>query len=131
MNTTIDIQLNFTINPLNIKILPYTKFSQWNILHMLKYKKKIYNLTTRSLLIKSQLIISAICGGNSQHMKAGDSSEFYYLTVLYCTPPNCNVICSMYIPCLLLTDKFCLCEVQIIEPKAEAKGKVNCQVNRS
>ena len=45
-------------------------------------------------------------------MKAGDSSEFYYLTVLYCTPPNCNVICSMYIPCLLLTDKFCLSEFQ-------------------
>ena len=63
-------------------------------------------MTTRSLLIKSQLIISAICGGNSQHTKAGDSSEFYYLTVLYCTPPNCNVICSMYIPCLLLKKNY-------------------------
>ena len=51
-------------------------------------KIKIYNLTIRSLLIKSQLIISAICGGNSQHTKAGDSSEFDYLTVLYCTPPK-------------------------------------------
>ena len=98
---------------------------------MFKYKIKIYNLTTRSLLIKSQLIISAICGENSQHMKVDDSSEFYYLTVLYCIPPNCNVICSMYIPSILLTEIFCLCEVKIIEPKAEAKGKANCKVNRS
>ena len=31
-------------------------------------------------MIKSQLIISAICGGNSQHTKAGDSSQFYHYT---------------------------------------------------
>ena len=55
---------------------------------MFKYKINKYNLTTRSLLIKSQLIISAICGGNSQHMTAGDSSEFYNLTALYCTRPK-------------------------------------------
>ena len=111
---TIDIQFNLIINPLNIIFFYHIqKFSQRNILHRFKYKIKIYNLTTRSLLIKSQLIISAICGGNSQHTKAGDSSEFYYLTVLYCTPPNCNVICSMYMPCILLTDIFCLSEFQI------------------
>ena len=55
---------------------------------MFKYKIKIYNLTTRSLLIKSQLIISAICGEISQYTKAGNCSEFYNLTVLYCTRPK-------------------------------------------
>ena len=49
---------------------------------MFKYKIKNYNLTTWLLLIKSYLIISAICGGNSQHTKPGDCSEFYNFTVL-------------------------------------------------
>ena len=43
----------------------------------LNTKLNKYILTTRSLLIKSQLIISAICGENSQNTKAGDSFEFY------------------------------------------------------
>ena len=38
------------------------------------------------------------------------------LDCTYCTvlAPNCNVICSMYIPYILLTDKFCLSEFQIL-----------------
>ena len=49
---------------------------------MFKYKIKNSNLTTWLLLIKSYLIISAIYGGNSQHTKPGDCSEFYNFTVL-------------------------------------------------
>ena len=96
---------------------------------MFKYKIKNYNLTTWLLLIKSYLIISAICGGNSQHTKAGDCSEFYNFTVLnllnrqkpsnflnfttwlYCTvlAPNMFHVYSMYI-----AHKICLCEFKKI-----------------
>ena len=43
-------------------------------------------------------------------------NNFFKLDCTYCTvlAPNCNVICSMYIPYILLTDKFCLSEFQIL-----------------
>ena len=95
---TIDIQLNLTINPLNIKIFTIYKILSTEYITYVKIQQqKIYNLTTRSLLIKSQLIISAICGGNSQHTKA-IATVVNFITWLYCTVLPQTVM--LYVPCI-------------------------------